>query len=158
MTYRESRNIEASLREYLTTNLNVDYPTVACEIGYRNLDGDDLPIVLVRLSDTIHERIEVGTISTRRLPLVLIDIYAATGDGQRLDLKDYLISKLKGQITYKEYTVTGNVATSVANGTMMVTNIEDTPVDFNIDKSELNKVDRYRHLLSLSINLQRVET
>jgi hypothetical protein len=158
MNYRESRNIEASLREYLTTNLNVDYPTVACEIGNRDIDGNDLPIVLIRLSDTIHERIEVGTTSTRRLPLVLIDIYAATGDGQRLDLKDYLISKLKGQVTYKEYTVTGNVATGVANGTMMITSIEDTPVDFNVEKSELNKIDRYRHLLSLNINLQRVET
>lgn len=157
--YRQSRNIENSLKEYLKTNLNADWtsPTVTCELGHRNINGKDLPIVVIRLSDTIHERVEVGTISTRRLPLVLIDVYA-TGDGQRLDLKDYLITKLKGQVTYKEYTVTNNVSVGVANGTMMITSIEDTSVDLDIDKSELSQVDRHRWLLSLSINLQRVET
>jgi len=156
--YRQSRNIEQSLREYITDNLNADWtsPTIACELGYRNISGNDLPIVLIRLSDTIHERVEVGTISTRRLPLVLIDIYTGN-DGLRLDLKDYLITKLKGQVVYKEYTVTNNVSVGVASGTMMITSIEDTPVDFDTDKNELSVVDAHRHLLSLSINLQRVE-
>jgi hypothetical protein len=157
-TYRISRNIEASIIDYIKDELfNGGFRNINVEKTFARVYSIQLPTICVRLSDTTHTKVELGTETTFRTPLILIDIFA-TDDGLRLDLKDFLISKLKSGMNYYEYTISvGQVANKNQNGRIRVLTISDTPVNFDIDKSRLDEHDRYRHLLTLSISLGKVE-
>jgi len=163
-TYRISRNIEASLIQYIIDQLvtdkwlNINVEKTFARI-YKDARGSDTkkPYICIRVSDTTHEAVEIGSNSTYRIPLVFIDIFGVD-DGNRLDLKDYLVSILKNGFNYYEYNISnGAVQSKVKNGKIRVLSIADTPVDFNINKNELDMVDRYRHLLTLTIDLGKVE-
>jgi len=158
MSYRASRNIEASILDFLTTNLNADWTGISVEKTFANVSGDNLPVVLVRTSDVEHERHELGSSLTKRHPLILIDIYAKT-DGQKLDLTDYLVSKLKSGLSYYTYTiVSGVVDTKVLAGRITVTlPISVTQVDLDVPKSDLSTVDSHHSLLSLSCSITVLE-
>jgi len=111
----------------------------------------------VRCGVTNHVKAEVGGDATIRTAQVLIDIFASD-DGQRLDIKDYIIRKVKGGLPYYEYTiVNGQLQSKTQNGRIRVLSIDDTPLEFDVDKDKLDIRDRYRHLLTLSISLGRVE-
>lgn len=162
--YRVSRNIEASIIQYIEDQLTAGgWTGITVEKTFKRVY--DIPVdtfnkngaICVRVGDTTHTQAEIGETSTRRFPFVLIDIFASS-DGQRLDLKDYLVSVLKGGMPYYEYETSGNTITSkTQNGRLRVTNIDDEEVNLGVDKSELEIHDRYRHLLSLSLSLGRVE-
>ena len=163
-TYRISRNIEASIIEYIQSQLSsYGWSGITVEKTFQRIY--DIPLdtfnktgaVCVRMEDTTHLSAEIGDDSTRILPLILIDIFA-TNDGQRLDLKDFLISVLKIGLPLNEYVVNGSTISSrTPTGRIRVTNLEDKPVSFSKDKSSLEIYDRYRHLLTLTVSLGRVE-
>lgn len=162
--YRISRNIEASIIEYIQTELAAaGWTGITVEKTFSRIY--EIPVntfqkqgaICIRLEDTLHQQAQIGDISTVLLPVVLVDIFA-TSDGQRLDLKDFLISVLNKGMPFYEYQVNGDAVTSrVQNGRIRISNIDDTPVSFGIDKSSLEVHDRYRHLLTLTISLGRVE-
>lgn len=155
--YRYSRNIEASIIDYLATELNGHFTNINVEKTFARVEELDLPTVCVRVGITAHDPAEVGSNATVRTPEVLIDIFA-TSDGQRLDLKDFIIEKLKGGCPYYDYTIiNGAVDTKTANGRIRILNIDDIPVNADADKNQLDVHDRYRHLLTLTISLGRLE-
>lgn len=157
--YRVSRNIEASLIDFIKEELvNASLSNVNVEKTFARVYDIDLPTICIRLMDTTHRKVEVGTESTVRTPLVILDIFA-TSDGNRLDLKDFLISILKSGCPYYEYTIAnGTVQSKTQNGRIRVTAFTDTGVDLGIDKSNLDVHDRYRHSITLTISLGKVET
>jgi hypothetical protein len=162
--YRVSRNIEASIIQYIEQELaSGGWTNIAVEKTFSRIY--DIPIdtfqkqgaVCVRLEDTDHQQAEIGETSTRRFPFALIDIFAAS-DGQRLDLKDFLIEVLKKGLPFFEYEVNGStIVNKTQNGRIRVSNIDDTLVNLGIDRSLLTVHDRYRHLLTLELSLGRVE-
>jgi len=156
--YRPSRGIEASIIDFLEPNLNADWTGISVEKSFAKVSGDNLPVVLVRTSDVEHERHELGSSLTKRHPLILIDIYATT-DGQKLDLTDYLVSKLKSGIPYYTYVISnGEVQTKTLTGRITVTlPISVTQVDLDIPKSDLSVVDSYHSLISLSCSITVLE-
>lgn len=156
--YRISRNLEASLIDYIKQELtNGSWTDIRVEKSFAEVDRDDQSVVCVRLSDTIHNKAEIGTDSTIRQPLILIDIFAKN-DGLRLDLKDFLVEKLKKGGTFYNYVITnGLVSNKTANGRIRVLKLTDTIVDLGIDKDALAIKDRYRHLITLSVSLGKVE-
>lgn len=157
MAYRQSRNIEASIIEYLTTQLATDSWVVTVEKTFSKIYKINLPSICVRVGDTLHDRIEIGSTSTKRTATVLIDLFCQD-DGQRLDLKDYLQSILKSGLVYYEYIIVNRVVDSkTANGRISVLEIIDTPINSDVDRDDLDIHDRFRHLLSLQINLSTVE-
>lgn len=160
MAYRISRNIEASIIDYINAELTSGgWTNINVEKGFARVYNlpDNVPAVAVRLGVTSHERTGIGTTNTYREPQVLIDIFA-TDDGMRLDLKDFLVSKLKKGCTYYEYTKSnGQISEKTANGTIAIIEIEDEPINFNEEKNNLEAHDRYRHLLTLTISLGKVE-
>ena len=160
MNYRPSRNIEASIIDYLTTNLDADWttPTVNVEKTFANVSGDNLPVVLVRTSDVDHEGHEIGSSLTKRFPLMLIDVYCKN-DGQKLDIVDYLVKKLKAGLLYYTYAIAdGVVQTKTLAGRIRVElPIRVTHVDLNVDKSDLSVVDRFHSLISLSCSINILE-
>jgi len=159
MGYRISRNMEASLIDYIKDELaSASWNNVNVEKTFAKVYDIDLPTICVRVGDTTHEQAEVGSNSTVRAPFILIDIFAKD-DGGRLDLKDFLVSILKHGCPYYDYTVVnGSIQSKVQNGRIRVTNIDDTGVDLGVDKSNLDVHDRYRHLLTLTTSLGRMET
>ena len=156
MGYRKKRCIEASCVDEIEQVLtDATYPGVTVEKGMARVYNLKAPIITVRAEDTFHNKIEVGAGSTRRETLVFIDIFA-DNDGQRLDLSDILIAGLKNGWNYYEYEDKGETR-SLKAGRLSVRTIADTPVNFDVDKSNLDKNDRYRHLISLRVALNIVE-
>jgi hypothetical protein len=160
--YKESRNIEKSCIEAIKIILlehNYDNVEVVrtfkkvYEIPFDPKKGT--AVICVRIGDTSYTGMELGSNLTMREPLILIDLFTSS-DGQRLDLKDILISGLKGGFDYYEYTTIGGVTEDAyydsgesSNGSIEVNKIGDTPLDFGINKSELDPHDRYRSLITL---------
>lgn len=158
MAYRISRNLEASIIKFIEAQLVLaSWTGINVTKTFAKVYSLSLPSICVRVGDTAHEKVEVGSDSTKRDAQVLIDIFAEN-DGQRLDLKDFLIDILKGGLVYNEYTiVNGAISEIVPNGRIRVLSISDTPLDFNTGKSDLDVADRHRHLLSLSVSTGEVE-
>ena len=76
--YRYSRNIEASIIDYLKEQLVVDWTDVGCEKNFARIYDLPLPSVCVRLSTTVHDKVEIGDNATKRNPLILIDIFGTS--------------------------------------------------------------------------------
>jgi len=155
--YRISRNIEASIIDFLKTNFDIDWSGISVEKTFARIYNQELPSVCIRCGVTAHEKVEIGSTSTKRIPQVLIDIFGSS-DGNRLDLKDYIIEKVKGGIVYYDYEIEkGATKTKTESGRISVGDIDDTPVNFDTPKAELDIRDRFRHLITLSISLGKVE-
>lgn len=158
MSYRTSRNFEASIIQYIEDQLIGDWDNIVVEKTFAKVSLSNLPVICVRVGVTDHTRAEIGETSTYRTANILLDIFAEN-DGQRLDLKDWLIGKLRSGLPYYEYIiVNGKIQDKTQNGRINVLNIDDVPVDFDIDKEKLDVVDRYRHLITLSVSLGRIES
>ena len=157
-TYRTSRAIEASLIDFLKPLLVTSWSGISVEKTFARIYDISLPSVCIRVGDTSHAKAEIGADSTIRTAQVLIDIFA-TSDGQRLDIKDFIIEKIKGGCIYYDYVISGgSVQSKTANGRIRVMDIDDNGVNFDQDRDRLDVHDRYRHLISLSISLGRIET
>ncbi len=155
--YRPSRNIEASIIDYLKPLFLSDWGTDRVEKTFAKIYGIELPSICVRCGLTNHNKVEIGNTSTTRNPQILIDIFT-TSDGQRLDIKDWVISKLKAGLPYYNYTIANGVVTNkVQDGRIRIISIGDDGIDLGIDKDKLELHDRFRHLLTVSVSLSKVE-
>ncbi len=157
--YRTSRNIEASIIDQITALLNTAGFNVAVEKTFARIYelANNVPGVLVRVGTSAHPKVEIGEDSTMRTVQVLLDIFA-TGDGQRLDLKDCIIEGIRNGFKYYEYTTVGDsVDTKIQNGRLRVLTITDAPINFLADKNELDVHERHRHLITLSVSTGQVE-
>lgn len=156
-TYRQSRCIEASLIDFIQSKLTDSWSGINVTKTFSRVYEIGIPAICVRCGVTEHEKVEIGSDSTKRNPQVLIDIFA-NSDGLRLDLKDFLISELKGGCPYYLYEIeNGAVKTKTLNGRIRVLRIDDDPINFDTEKNTLDNIDKYRHLITLSISLGKVE-
>ena len=155
--YRQSRNFEASIFDRIQEILFITNFNVTVEKTFTNAYKVRVPVIVVRIGDTVHLPAEISTTSTLRKPQILIDIFASN-DGQRLDLKDCLISYLKDGIDYYEYVIgNGTFQEKIKIGRIRVYDIKDTIVFQNIDKATLDEHDRCRHLITFTASLGQVE-
>ena len=151
--YRMSRNFEASILKYIEINIETDWDNVKVIKAFSKVSTkytDSTPVVCVQVGITNHKFIEVGSTATSRNPLVIIDIFA-NNDGQKLDLKDYLVEILKKGMPYYEFIIEGGKITGqISAGRIKILSILDVPIDLDIDKTTLSKVDKNRHRLTLT--------
>lgn len=156
--YRQSRNIEASLIQYIEEELaSALFTNVNVEKSFARVYELDLPIILVQSSDTDHKKVGIGSNATWRETAIFLDLYALN-DGNRLDLKDFLVSVLKNGCPYYEYTIiNGTIQSKTQNGRISISNIADNIVNLGVDKNELDVHDRYRHQLILEVSIGKVE-
>jgi len=160
-TYRTTRNIEASLIDFIKDILESTWTNVNVEKSFAKVYTLELPSICVKAERTVYDPAEVGDNKKIRSTMIIIDIFA-TDDGMRLDLKDYLVSILRDGCIYYEYKTkkvnrTTVVDTKTANGRLRVLEIEDIPVDFSADRDNLDVHDRNRHRLTLTVELGRIE-
>jgi hypothetical protein len=158
--YRTSRDLEASIIDFIIeklTETGSSWANVHVEKSFARAYEINLPTICIRCGITIHNKAEIGGDATIREPSIWIDLFA-NSDGQRLDLKDWLIETLKHGLPYYEYTIeNGVISDKTENGRIRIIRIEDEPIDFDTPKDKLDPHDRYRHLLTLTISLGRVE-
>ncbi|MHA1437993.1 MAG: hypothetical protein ACTSPD_10485 [Promethearchaeota archaeon] len=160
--YGISRNIESSTIDYLTTEINANWNRVIVEKTYSrayNVNMDENAVICIRVGDTRHESVELGSKSTTREPFILIDIFGQN-DGNRLDLKDFIVDKLKHSWDYYEYEIeNGEVKNKVATNYKLIAKrpIIDKELNTGTDKSKLDIHDRYRHLITVTLILGKVE-
>lgn len=161
-TYRQTRNILASFIDAIETKLSDGgFTGITVQKHYKNIKEVTLPVVVVSVADTVHERIETGSHTMWRRPIIVLDLFCQNG-GQQEDLKDFLITNLKtGIVNYSYTTVLEGreyvVDTKTANGRVSVLEITDEVLDMETDKNELNPIDRHRARITLSCAVSKVE-
>lgn len=152
-TYRESRNIERSIIDYLTSELLKDgWNGVKVEKVFSSITDKTLPAILVQEISKVLETKEIGNTIKRKISLVLIRIFARD-DGERLDLANWTEDKLVSGLPYNEYGVkSGQFSDIVENGRINV-------LRFSSNRKELENIeglsvkDRYRHLLGVEVQV-----
>jgi len=156
-TYRVSRNIEASFIDQLTTNFDADWSGINTTKSFAKVYEMELPAVCVRCGVTSHDRAQLGDNSTIRTAQVLLDFFC-TSDGQKLDLLDYTVGKIKGGLIYYNYEIeNGIVKTKTADGRIRIMDIDITHINFEVDRNTLDKHDRFRALITLEVRLSFLE-
>ena len=162
--YRSTRNTEASVIDYITDILSDAWSSVVVEKIYDRVYNTNPPMVVVRPNTTTYTEAGLGSTSSYQNIQVIIDIYA-TSDGQRLDLKDYIILKLKPGMPYYEYYTEKDSASGDKviikkkdqTGRLSVRNIQDTPVDLGVERQTLKVQDRFRHRITITVTTSKIE-
>lgn len=156
--YGVSRNIEASLIDYIRDKLvEYNWNNVSVVKSFKQASQKELPVIVVFVDNTYYNYVGIGDRSVRREVSINIHVFA-TSDGQRLDLKDFLIRVLKMGVPYYEYTIeNGRVASKNFITNLFVEEITDRKM-FNVeDLSSLDYEDRYRHYIRVLMSLPVVE-
>jgi hypothetical protein len=147
-TYRISRSIEASLVDWLTEKLeDGGWTGIRVEKSFSQVSSGTLPCICINALEIRPEKLEIGSKTNLKYFTINIRIFA-TSDGNRLDLSDFVTDLLESDINYYTYTITNGIVTAkVLSGRIVVTRwFDDTKELTNTEN--LEKEDRYRHLLS----------
>jgi len=147
-TYREIRNVEASMIDWLTKELeNAGWTGIRIEKSFAEIYKGTLPAICINLLETRPEKLEIG--SKRNLKYYTINIrFFGTSDGIRCDLTSFLTDLLEDDVNYYEYVITGGqVASKVLKGRIVLIRWLDNRKEL-VNTEGLEKEDRYRHLLS----------
>jgi hypothetical protein len=146
--YRISRNIEASLIDFITSQLIADgWTNIYTEKTAAEIYGGHFPAILVNVQEIRPEKLEIGSKTNLKYFTVYIRIFAQN-DGQRLDLSDWLLDNFEDDTNYYAYTITsGIVSAKVLTGRIVITRILENRKELT-NTENLESTDRYRHLLS----------
>lgn len=162
--YRITRNLEASLADFLKDSIEespYSWSNINVEKGYSNVYTLSLPTICISAENTSYVKIQLGDNSFERNPMIVVDLFCEN-DGQRLDLKDTIVAILKDGCPYCEYKTKKEgritiIDTKTQKGRIRILDIDDTPINFAVEKDKLDVRDRYRHRLTLTISLGKVE-
>lgn len=148
MAYRISRNTEASLIDWLTEELaNAGWSGIRIEKAFSEVYNGTSPCILVNVLETRPEKLEIGSKTNLKYFTVNIRVFA-TSDGQRLDLSDFITDLLEDDIDYYNYTITNRVVSSkILTGRIVILRFFENRKELQ-NSENLEKEDRYRHLLS----------
>jgi len=156
ISYRESRNLEKTLLDFITNELitaNPPWTDVVVEKAWSRITDNTIPAILVQMIPTDRVSKELGNTITRKTYTVFVRIFAVD-DGQRLDLKDWLCEVLEPGIAYYKYTITENQTLKTCAGRLVSQIITDRKELEEV--AGLTKKDRYRHLIGLKVSVCEV--
>ena len=154
MAYRETRNLEASILDFITDNLAEDgWNGIRVEKSFAEVYKGTLPCICLNAVDIRPVRLEIGSKTHIKYYTINIRIFAKS-DGSRLDLSDWLFEELEDDLDYYKYTITNGVTTGKQiSGKIIITRwLENGKELTNTENLELE--DRYRHLLSFECRIE----
>jgi len=148
MAYRNYRNLEATLIDYITAQLTADgWTGIRTEKAFAEVYKGTTPAICVSMEESDAISREIGSKSYLENILVSIRIFA-TSDGQRLDLASWMLSKIMPGIDYYTYIITNGVVSSKTLAGRVVI-LETTANRKELKNTDnLDVIDRYRHVLS----------
>jgi hypothetical protein len=137
MAYRTNRNIEASLIDFISSEMTSVWNDVNVVKTFQQVTAQALPAVCIRVGDNSFERAEIGGSNLIRDTQVFIDIFA-TSDGLKEDLVDWVVEILKEGCVFYTFTTTKaarttTVTNKTVNGRIRITDIKTTNIDFSVD-------------------------
>lgn len=151
--YRISRNLEASLVDFIIEKLTDDgWQDIRVEKAFLEAFKGTLPCIVVNALEIRPERLEIGGKTNIKYFTVNIRIFA-TSDGNRLDLSDWLFDLLEDDVAYYKYTITtGQVSEKTLGGRIEILRFFENRKELT-NTETLEAVDRYRHLLSFECKI-----
>jgi len=155
MSYRPTRNIERSIYDFFTFYLiegdSNHTPWNGLSIVASQADAylKSAPVLCIQMGITNYANVQVGNSQYERTITVILDLYA-NSEGQQMDLKDAIIDLLAMGIPYYEYEG-DNIVSNSLKGNMNVKIVRDEPLNKNVDKASLDKMDRYRQRITFTL-------
>jgi len=149
--FKEARNIELSLIEYITNQINLTWTSTSVVKGYFEDLKKSLPVVCVRLTNPTNKRKELGTNNLRNKYIILIDIFASS-DGERLDLTSFITDKVIEGCIYYEYskTIDNKDIIGAANGRVIT---ESVLSNYKVEMYEdAPKYERYHQSITCLVS------
>jgi len=150
--FRESRNIELSVIYDLETHLASDWTGITVVKRFTDAYKAAMPVVAISLSDTTNTRKEVGATSLLNDYYISIDIFAKS-DGQRLDLADYIIDKLKDGCIYYTHSQTPGSPDTLTRTPAGFVHVNRFNMNHKIDLGDdgVDTYDRFRHYIEIVV-------
>ena len=151
MAYRQRRHIEFSTLDYFTTVINQDWNDITVVKSFLDAYKSPLPVICISLTEPDSKRLQLGSNTLLTDYTIVFEIFA-TSNGQRLDLSEYLLDKIKDGWVYNTYILgSANTLEETAAGRVnMLTIIEDTAIDFSED---VDKYDKYRWVIKVKVRV-----
>jgi hypothetical protein len=149
-TYRETRNIEASLVDYIKAQLTAGgWQGVSVVKAFNMAYEKPLPVICIREDNQDIQTKEIGSTDVRKNYNIFIDIFGGE-EGLCKDLSDWLIDILKVGCPYYEYVIDSN---GTITSQTLVSKIEIPTFSSNkkINVPTDSKHDRNRRFISLTV-------
>jgi hypothetical protein len=151
--FRDSRNVELSTLYYLEQCFASDWSGITCLKTFADVYSKDqtLPIVCVRLASTTSTYLELGDGTLLNHYLIIIDLFCRS-DAQRLDLSDYIKSKLSAGWTHYAHSHASGDNTTLERTADGRDYVRTWTTDSKIDiPGSTDEKDRYRHNISILV-------
>lgn len=153
--FGQLRNVELSTIYFLETQINADWTGISTIKAKKNGVAVDPPVVTVKVISVFPKLKEIGSRTLENTYNIVVDIYASS-DGQKLDLAQYIESKIILDWTYYIHSQeSGNpgVLNRVSNGKVSWQNFtQHTSLDF-VDT--VDKADRFRYVLAFNVRVSQ---
>jgi len=150
--FKTSRNVELSVIYYLETQIKADWTGVSIVKSFINAYKEPLPVVAIRLTDCDYTRREIGSTTLLTTYTITIDLFCKS-DGQRIDLSDFIIDKLKDGCIYYDHSQTSGdpeTLTRVANGRLHTMRfVSNNKVDFGEEGVDI--YDKFRSFIQIQM-------
>ncbi len=148
-TYRITRNIEASVVDYIVAQLTADsWSGIRVELDFSEAYKEPLGCIVINADENPDQRLEIGGNTLQKIFNLEFRIFAEN-HGQRKDLRDWLLLKLMAGIPYYTYIITsGVVTTKTLSGRISIGKILINRKEL-ANSEKQSKFDRYRHLITV---------
>ena len=147
MAYRISRNIEASLVDFITAELITPWGTgITVLKGFPQDYKGKAPFIGIEALEIRPQKLEIGSKINLKYFTVKIRI-VAKNDGQRLDLSDWLFDLLEDDVNYYIHTITNGVSSKgiTPDGRIVITRWNENRKELQ-NTEVLESEDRYRQV------------
>jgi hypothetical protein len=147
------RCTELSTLDYLTAQIAANWSGITVVKSFNSAYDKTLnpPIVAAYLNNTNSTRLEIGSTTLDKVHTIAIDIFG-TSDGNRIDLAEFIVNKLKDGWTYSQYghpSGDNTTMTTSAGGRIYVVSFDqDTAVRFG---DTVDVKDRFRHSILIRV-------
>jgi hypothetical protein len=155
--YRESRNLEQSIVEFLEGELtetpnNWDNVFVikAFSQVHKKWTSDN-PVICVNMFSPSSVRKEIGGKTFNNTYTMNIRIFG-TDDGNRLDLSDFILNLLENDLDYYEYTVDGENISGEVKGKISILRITRNEKEL-INVENLAQSDKFRSIITFECHI-----
>ena len=151
--FQPARNTELSIHYYLKTEIDSAWSGISTIKSFTQAYKTALPVVCVRLREFPPTPLEVGSTTLLYDYNIVIDIFA-NSEGQKNDLANFIMDKLKDGCVYYEFSQTSGAPetlTKTANGRLHVKDyLSNTSLDFGEDA---DKWDQHRFFVSVNMRI-----
>ena len=146
MSYRQSRNLEASIGDKITSQLTTDgWTGIRVEKDFVKAIKGELPCISIGVNSIDPIRLEIGSKTNLKYYEISIRIIA-TKDGLRIDLSDWILDLFEDDIDYYVYTITsGVVSAKVLSGKICIDEITRHEKELQ-NTDNLSQEDKYRNI------------